>query len=117
MPAECSNAAGQGVLQAAHLGPAKPVTFPQFGRPVRAIEVEHGLAVCPDHMDMGGPMISRIDNDAQPVEAQHRGHRRVLSEIKALWNVVQGARRLQPATHAADRVRPYDPAATNRSSQ
>ena len=75
---------GQAVLDASRLLPVEAVDFPQSHRPGRTVQEEDSLASCPDHMDMGGSVIIRLDHNPKPVETQDNRHGTSLAETQAL---------------------------------
>jgi hypothetical protein len=50
-------------FDAPYIPQGEPVNLTQFRRAVRAVQDEHRFTACPDHVDMRGPMIRRIDHD------------------------------------------------------
>jgi hypothetical protein len=45
------------------------IVFPELWRPVRTIQIKHGLASVPNDVNMCRPVIIRIDNDPQAIDA------------------------------------------------
>jgi hypothetical protein len=52
----------------------KSMDFPQCRRAIRAVEVEHRLASCPDDMEMRRAVVVRVDHHPQTVEAEDGWH-------------------------------------------
>jgi hypothetical protein len=66
----------QGVFDATDLPEPEPIVFSQFHRSIRTVQVEYGLAALANDMDMGRPMIVRVDHGALCANAQNRRHRK-----------------------------------------
>jgi hypothetical protein len=59
---------------AANVVSPKIVIFPEFGRAIRAMQVEHSFFPSADNVDMRRSMIVRIDCHSQPTETQNCRH-------------------------------------------
>jgi len=53
---------------------AEPTAFPQRRRPARAMQSEHRFTTAPYDVDMCGPVVVRIDDDAQAPKTQDGWH-------------------------------------------
>jgi hypothetical protein len=57
-----------------NLAPRESIVFPEFQGSSQTVQIEYRLATTPDYVNMGWPMIIRIDHNPQPVEPQDRRH-------------------------------------------
>jgi len=69
-----SQIAGKRCLDPVRLCDRKPKIFPQLGRTVRTIKIEHRLAAAAYHMDVRRTMIVRIDDHSQRTDPGYGGH-------------------------------------------
>jgi hypothetical protein len=47
--------------------------------------MEDSLATAPDRVDVGRPMIVRIDRNPQPVKSENRRHKSILTGFLSAW--------------------------------
>lgn len=56
------------------VSPVKAAVLAQLGRAIGAVQEEHHLATASSDADMRRPMIVRVDDHAQPVDAEDGRH-------------------------------------------
>jgi hypothetical protein len=57
------------------------MVLPELYRSGRTVQIEYGLTTTPNHMDMGRPMIVRIDHNTQPIEPHYGRHQSIVPQI------------------------------------
>ena len=67
------------------LTPRESVVLPEIRRPGRTVQMEDRLATASDRVDVGRPMIVRIDRNPQPVKSENRRHKSILAGFLSAW--------------------------------
>jgi hypothetical protein len=75
---------GQIVLDAPNVLAAEAVGSAQLWWSVRTVQNEHGFAISSDDVDMGGPVIVRVDHHPQAIESQNSWHLSYIAKPKRL---------------------------------
>jgi hypothetical protein len=71
----------QNARNLADLSTRESVVLPKLYGPRWAIQIENRLASMPDHVDVGWPMIVRIDDRTETVEPENRRHNSSIGQI------------------------------------
>ena len=53
----------------------KAASFAEACLAIRTIQEKDGLIASSEHVDMRGKMVSKIDDDLEPIDSQNRRHR------------------------------------------
>jgi hypothetical protein len=72
--AKKSKITGEHRLDPVHLRDRKPKVFPQFGRTVQTVEIEHCLTSAAYYVDVRRAMIVRIDDHSQRSDPGYGRH-------------------------------------------
>jgi hypothetical protein len=83
--AKVSKITGERRLDPIHLRYCKPKVFPQLGRTVRTIEIEHRLTAASYYVDVRRTMIVRIDDHSQRSDPDYGGHYIKNPDCLGLW--------------------------------
>ena len=84
-PAQFVQVVRQDAKDVPDLTPRESVVLPEIRRSGRTVQMEDRLATAPGRVDVGRPMIVRIDHNPQPVESENRRHKSILAGFLSAW--------------------------------
>jgi hypothetical protein len=84
-PAQFVQVVHQDAWYAPDLTPLESVVLPEIYRSGRTVQIEYRFATRPNRVDVGRPMIVRIDHYPQPAKSENRRHKSILPGFLSAW--------------------------------